>query len=161
MNDSFDQTDKKILEILQHEGRISNLDLARRINLSPPATLTRVRRLEASGIIADYVALLARERLGYDMMCFVSVTLQMHQLEQVERFRQAVQAMPQVLECHHVTGDHDYLLKVVVQNRQDLEHFVMQYLTPIQGIARIQTSLVLNEIKQTTVLPIPPPQDSI
>lgn len=155
MNIYFDETDAKILSILQGEGRISNRDLADHINLSPPATLMRVRRLEEMGIIAGYVALLGRERLGYDMVCFVSVTLQMHQLEQVERFRQAVQAMPQVLECHHVTGDHDYLLKVVVQNRQDLERFVMAVLTPIQGISRIQTSLVLNEIKHTTVLPIP------
>jgi Lrp/AsnC family leucine-responsive transcriptional regulator len=159
MNDYFDEIDREILIILQSNGRITNVELAQQINLSPPATLSRVRRLEARGYIADYVALLGRERLGYDMVCFVNVTLQMHQIEQVERFRQAIQAMPQVLECHHVTGDYDYLLKVVVKNRQDLEQFVMQYLTPIQGVARIHTSLVLNEIKQTTALPIPLPDD--
>lgn len=157
MNASLDETDARILEILQREGRISNRELATRVNLSPPAALMRVRRLEAMGIITGYVALLGREQLGYDMVCFISVTLQMHQIEQVERFRRAVSAMPQVLECHHVTGDYDYLLKVVVRNRQDLERFVMAQLTPIQGIARIHTSLVLNEIKHTTRLPIPSP----
>ncbi len=151
----LDESDRKILSILQRNGRISNVDLAGLINLSPPATLTRVRRLEHGGFISNYIALLAREKLGYDMVCFINVTLQIHQIEQVERFRQAVHAMPQVLECHHVTGDHDYLLKIVVKNRSDLEQFVMTYLTPIKGIARIQTSLVLNEIKHTTELLIP------
>ncbi len=155
MNAGLDETDAKILQILQREGRISNRELAARVNLSPPATLMRVRRLEAMGVITGYVALLGREQLGYDMVCFISVTLQMHQVELVERFRRAVSAMPQVLECHHVTGDYDYLLKVVVKNRQDLERFVMAQLTPVQGVARIHTSLVLNEIKHTTQLPIP------
>jgi len=151
----FDDIDREILKILQTDGRISNVELAQRINLSPPATLTRVRRLEEAGFIEGYAALVSRERLGYDMVCFVSVTLSLHQIEQVERFREAVQTMPQVLECHHVTGDYDYLLKIVVKNRRDLERFVMEYLTPIKGIARIHTSLALNAVKQTTVLHIP------
>ena len=131
------------------------MELAQRINLSPPATLTRVRRLENLGFIDDYVALVNREKIGYDMICFVSVILSVHQIEQVEGFRNAVQTMPQVLECHHVTGEYDYLLKIVVKNRQDLEQFVMAKLTPIPGIARIHTSLVLNEIKRTTAMEIP------
>lgn len=156
----LDELDRAILRIVQQDGRISNLDLARQINLSPPATLARVRRLETAGFITGYAALLGRERLGYDMVCFISVTLQIHQLDQVERFRQMVQAIPQVLECHHVTGEYDYLLKVVVQNRKDLEHFVMEVLTPISGVARIHTSIVLNEVKHTTVLPVLDSADS-
>ena len=155
MNILLDEIDRQILTLLQTNGRISNVELAQLINLSPPATLTRVRRLEKAGFIEGYVALVDRERIGYDMICFVSVTLSLHQLEQVEQFREAIQAMPQVLECHHVTGDYDYLLKAVVKNRHDLEQFVMSQLTPIKGIARIHTSLVLNEIKRTTKMEIP------
>jgi len=151
MNDELDQT---ILDILQVAGRISNAELAKRVNLSPPATHARLRRLEEQGYIQGYVALLNREKMGYDMLCFISVTLQLHQPEQVGDFRAAVQQMPEVLECHHVTGAYDYLLKVVVGSRKSLEQFVMQRLTPIPGIAHIQTSLVLSEIKYTTQLPI-------
>lgn len=154
MTDLLDDLDRAILMTLQQRGRISNVDLARQINLSPPATLTRVRRLEDLGFISAYVALVDHERVGYDMVCFVNVTLSVHQVEQVERFRQAIQNMPRVLECHHMTGEYDYLLKIIAKNRHDLEHFVMAELTPVSGIARIKTSLVLTEIKRTTVITI-------
>lgn len=146
--------DEAILRILQEEGRISNVELASRVNLSPPAVHARLKRLEQRGVIRQYTAVLDRELIGYDMMCFISVTLQLHQLEQVDDFRQRMLELPQVLECHHVTGDHDYLIKVVVRNRKDLEQFLMKDITSIPGVARIQTSLVLSEIKSTTALPI-------
>ena len=148
------ETDRVILEVLQAEGRVSNAELARRINLSPPATLARVRRLEEEGFIRRYVALLEPERVGYDMTCFISVSLQMHTEEQVARFRDSIQEIPEVLECHFVTGEFDYLLKVVVRNRAALEQFVVNRLTPIPGVARIYTSLVLTEVKSNTALPL-------
>lgn len=151
---ALDEIDRMILRILQGEGRISNADLARMINLSPPATHARLRRLEESGCIRRYVALLDPEKLGYDMICFVHVSLQLHQPEQVENFRAAVSEIPEMLECHHVTGDYDYLLKVAIRNRKDLERFVIERLTPIPGVARIQTSLALSEVKSSTALPI-------
>lgn len=150
----LDEIDRTILQLVQDNGRISNADLARHTNLSPPAIHARLRRLETEGFIRSYAAVLDREALGYDMLCFISVTIQIHQLDAVENFRQAVTEMPEVLECHHVTGEYDYLLKVAVANRQALEHFVMAKLTPISGIARIHTSLVLSEIKSTTTIPI-------
>jgi len=150
----LDKLDTEILEILQTEGRISNAELARRVNLSPPATLVRIRRLEESGYIQRYVTLLDRQQAGYDLLCFVRVSLQLHDVEQVMGFREAVQQLPEVLECHHVTGDYDYLLKVVAQNTRDLENFLLHQLTPIPGVARIYTSLVLNEVKVTTVIPL-------
>ena len=150
----LDELDKIILQILQSEARISNAELARRVNLSPPATLARVRRLEENGFIEGYAALVNRREMGYDMLCFVSVSLQLHDVEQVTGFRDAVGKMPEVLACHHVTGDYDYLLKVVAHNTKDLENFLLQKLTPIPGVARIHTSLVLNEVKSTTVIPI-------
>ena len=154
-NNALDETDRYILQILQAEGRISNVDLAQRVNLSPPATHARVRRLEEQGFIRQYVALLDPAKVGYDMLCFVRVSLQLHQSQPVERFGEIIQDMPEVLECHHITGEYDYLLKVAVRNRKDLERFAVERLTPISGVARINTSLVLSEVKSTTALPIP------
>ena len=153
-NMALDDLDRAILSILQAEGRTSIADLARRIDLSAPATHARLRQLEEAGYIQRYAALLDRERVGYDMLCFIQVGLQLHQPEQVEAVRVAMRDLPEVLECHHITGEYDYLLKVVVRNRKDLERFVLERLTPIRGIARIHTSLVLTEVKSTTALPI-------
>jgi DNA-binding Lrp family transcriptional regulator len=153
-NEVADELDDAILRVLQEDGRISNVELANRVNLSPPAVHARLKRLEERGFIRQYVALLNRERIGYDMLCFINVSLQLHQQDNVENFKQRMLEMPQVLECHHLTGEFDYLLKVVVRNRQDLEQFVVNQLTPIPGIARIYTSVVLSEIKSTTALPL-------
>lgn len=150
----LDETDLAILRELQVDGRISNVELAQRINLSPPATHTRLKRLQEQGTIRRYVALVDQEQLGYDMICFVNISLSLHQVEELESFRDVINEMPQVLECYHVTGEFDYLLKVVVRNRKDLQRFVVQELTPIHGVARIYTSLVLSEVKSTTALPI-------
>lgn len=148
----MDDIDRAILGEIQQDSAISQVELARRVSLSPPAVHARMRRLEELGIIRQYVALLDREKAGYDMLCLVNVTLQMHQLEQVNNFRAAVQRMPEVLECFFVTGDYDYLLKVIVRNRKELEQFLMDKLTPIPGVARISTSLVLSEVKNTTAI---------
>ncbi|MBP7691293.1 MAG: Lrp/AsnC family transcriptional regulator [Anaerolineales bacterium] len=152
--DLLDDLNRAILRALQANGRLSNLELARRIRLSPPATHARVKQLEAAGYVRGYVALVDRERAGFDLLCFISVSLQLHQPEQVRNFPQAVAQMSEVLECHHVTGEADYLLKVVVRHRKELEHFIMERLTPIPGVARVQTSLVLDELKSTTALPV-------
>ena len=150
----LDELDKRILDELQKDARISNAELARRVNLSPPATHARVKRLEEKETIQHYVALLDRQRTGYDMLCFVRVSLQLHDLAQVIGFHEAVRKLPEVLECHHVTGDYDYLLKVVAHNTEDLENFLVNRLTPIPGIAQIHTSLVLREVKNSTILPL-------
>lgn len=153
-DEQLDDVDRAILQVLQNDGRISNVDLANRVSLSPPAIHARLKRLEQRGYIRQYVALLDREKVGYDMLCFIEVSLQLHQPAQVENFRQVIQQMPEVLECHHVTGEYDYLLKVVVNSRKDLEQFVVNRLTPIPGLARIHTSLALAEVKSTTALPV-------
>ncbi len=153
-SEGLDSLDKSILRLLQAEGRTSNAELARRVNLSPPATHARLKRLEEQGYIRKYVALVDPEKAGFDMLCFINVGLQMHTAEHVAHFRAAVKEIPEVLECHHITGEYDYLLKVVIHNRKDLENFVVNRLTPIPGVARIYTSLVLSEVKATTALPL-------
>ena len=152
--EKLDYIDLKLLKIIQKQGRISNAELARQLGLSPPATLARTKRLEDKGVIRSYAALVAPESVGYDMLCFVHVSLQLHQSQQVEQFERAVMEMPEVLACHHVTGEYDYLLKVVTRNRKDLKRFAVERLTPIPGVARIYTSLVLSEVKSNTALPL-------
>ena len=150
----LDQLDKDILKELQKDARVSNAELARRVNLSPPATHTRVRRLEEDGYIHNYAAIINRQKAGYDLLCFIGISLQLHEIEQVTGFHNIIEKMPEVLECHHVTGEYDYLLKVVARNTEDLEDFLMNRITPIPGVARIHTSLVLRESKASTEIPL-------
>ena len=153
-NMMLDRVDKSLLRALQADGRLSNVQLAKKISLSPPATHSRLKRLEKDGYVRQYAAIVDREKAGYDLLCFIHISLQMHKVEQVEKFREATRRMPEVLECHHITGEYDYLLKVVLKNRKDLERFVVDKITPIPGVARIHTSLVLTEVKATMALPL-------
>jgi Lrp/AsnC family leucine-responsive transcriptional regulator len=151
---SLDDIDRAILRELQADGRATNLELARRVGLSPAATHARVRTLERRGAIRGYTAIVDRDVLGFDLLCLISISMQVHQYESVGRLREVIRAMPEVLECHHLTGEYDYLLKVALRNRRELERFVVERLTPLPGIARIHTSLVLSEVKSTTTLPL-------
>jgi DNA-binding Lrp family transcriptional regulator len=151
---TLDHLDYTLLCALQEDGRLSNAELARRVDLSATGLHKRLRRLEEAGVITRYVALVDPEALGYDMLCFVQVTLQRHEPDAVENFRREVQAMPEVLECHHLTGEFDYLLKVVVRNRKHLERFILEALTPVRGMDKIRTSLVLSEIKAASAVPL-------
>ncbi|MCB0157374.1 MAG: Lrp/AsnC family transcriptional regulator [Caldilineaceae bacterium] len=150
----LDELDRKIVRTLQADGRISNVELARRVSLSPPAVHARIRRLEEQGYITGYRGMVQREYLGYDMLCFVHIGTALNSPEQIGEVRSALAEIPEVLECHHITGDFDYLIKVVVRNRQDLDHFVVNKLATISGIDRINTSIVLTEVKNTTQIPV-------
>jgi DNA-binding Lrp family transcriptional regulator len=151
---ALDDIDRSILIALQTDGRMSNLDLSRTVGLSPAATHARARRLETAGVIRGYAAIVDPEATGFDLLCLISISMQLHQATAVERTRDAIRAMPEVLECHHLTGQFDYLLKVALRDRRALERFVLERLTPLPGIVRIQTSVVLAEVKSTTALPI-------
>lgn len=154
MNKHLDEKDRALLKHLQVDARITNTELAKRVELSAPGLQKRVRKLEELGVIERYATLLNRETLGFDMLCFVQVTLQRHEPEAIRRFKEIVQSMSEVMECYHVTGEYDYLLKVVVRNRKHLEQFLVEKLTPIQSMDTIRTSLVLSEIKATTAVPL-------
>ena len=151
---ALDGVDLRVLTLLQRDGRQSSVDLARSVRLSPPGLMKRLRRLESDGIIRGYAALVRRELVGLDLLCFVQVTLAHHQPQMVAGFSKAIQAMPEVLECHHMTGDYDYLMKVVVRNHLHLETFLVESLTKVPGVDRIRTSIVLKEIKSETALPL-------
>lgn len=150
----LNELDLAILRHVQEDGRISNVELASRIGLSPPATHARLKRLRSNGYIRKYVALLDQEKVGFDMTCFVNISLRMHGPDELSGFRNSVSRLPEVLDCYHVTGEFDYLLKIVVRNRKELQQFVEKEITPIPGVARIYTSLVLEEIKGSTSLPL-------
>ncbi len=154
---SLDDLDRHILRLLQQDASQSAAELARRVDLSAPGLQKRVRKLQEAGVIRAQVALLAREAVGLDLLCFVQVNLTHHQPDAVQGFRRAVEELEEVLECHHLTGEFDYLLKIVARNHRDLEAFLVERLTPIAGVDKIRTSIVLNEVKSSTALPLAPP----
>ena len=150
----LDRKDRQILHLLQESGRLSSAELARRVDLSPAGLQKRLKKLEGNGFIDRYVALVNREALGLDVLCFAQVTLTRHQSECASQFCDRVRRLPEVLECHHLSGEFDYLLKVVVTSHRHLARFLSEQITQIPGVDRIRTSIVLDEIKVSTSLPL-------
>lgn len=148
----FDQLDHAILRELQENGRISVADLGRKIHLSPPAVHQRIKRLERAGVIRQYVALLDREAAGYELLGFIRVSIQSHTRAHLSEIRAAINAMPEVLECYHTAGSYDLLLKVLVRDNKELERFINDQLMTLDGVDRLETSIVLNEMKSTTAV---------
>jgi Lrp/AsnC family transcriptional regulator, leucine-responsive regulatory protein len=156
MEAPLDDIDRRVLNALQEDGRISNAELAKRVGLSRAATHARVRKLERLGVITSYTAIVDPETVGFELLCLVGIAMTLHSHENIARARAAIVEMPEVLECYHVTGDFDYILKVAVRSRADLQRFILERLTPVPGIARVNTSLVLGVEKSTTALPLEP-----
>jgi Lrp/AsnC family leucine-responsive transcriptional regulator len=150
----LDATDRRILTVLQKEGRMTNADLSERVNLSPSACHRRVQRLEADGFIADYVALLDARKLGRPTTVFVEITLSGQADEVLEAFERAVQRVPDVLECHLMAGTADYLLKVVAHDTEDFARIHRQQLARLPGIAQMHSSFALRTVFKTTALPV-------
>jgi len=150
----LDELDRRLLAHLQADARITSVELARRLHLSSAGLQKRVRKLEDRGVIERYATVLSRSAVGLDLLCFVQVSLAHHQPGSVKLFPDRVRRLPQVLECHYLTGEVDYLLKVVVASHQELERFLFEKLMTIAGIDRIRTSIVLKEIKASTALPL-------
>jgi len=151
---SLDDTDRRILRVLQKSGRMSNSDLADKVNLSASACHRRVQRLEADGYIKDYVALLNARKLGLPTTVFVEITLQAQADEVLEAFEAAVARVPDVLECHLMAGSADYILKVVAEDTEDFARIHRQYLTRLPGVAQMQSSFALRTVFKTTALPV-------
>lgn len=151
----LDRYDRMILERLQRDGRISNQDLADAISLSPSPCLRRVRRLEEEGLIDGYVALLNARKLGLTLMAFIQIAMDKHTPERFDRFEAKVANFPEVLECHLITGQTaDYLLKVIVEDMDAFQQFLLNKLTRIEGVSSVQSSFVLKSPVRTTALPV-------
>ena len=150
----IDATNKKILRILQKEGAITNAELASRVGIAPATTLERVKKLENSGIIKKFVALVDPEKVGKGITAFVEISLNDHSSKAVKLFNKEVRKIPEVLECYHVAGDTDYILKVVTADIKSYELFAIEKLAHIANVGRISTRFVLSEVKRETCIPI-------
>ena len=151
---ALDTVDLKILALLQVDGRISINDLAGKVGLSPSPCLRRVRILEKSGVIARYVAVLDQRAVGLPVSVFVSVKLEKQNEDLLDKFAKTIARWPEVLECYLMTGPRDYWLRVVVPDLAAYERFLKQKLTRIEGIASIDSSFALEQVKYTNVLPV-------
>lgn len=150
----LDATDRRILTVLQKDGRISNADLAERINLSASACHRRVQRLEQDGYIGQYVALLDARRMGRPTTVFVEITLQGQADDVLDAFEREVARVPDVLECHLMAGSADYLLKIVAQDTDDFARIHRQYLSRLPGVAQMQSSFALRTVFKTTAIAV-------
>ena len=150
----LDAIDRKILAVLQQDGRKSIAELAEQVGLSPSPCLRRVRMLEEAGVIARYVAVLDQQSVGLPVSVFVSIKLESQREEALDRFAKAIARWPEVLECYLMTGPRDYLLRVVVADLAAYERFLKQKLTRLSGIGSIESSFALEQVKYTNVLPL-------
>jgi len=150
----LDPTDLRILKVLQEDSSISNVELAKRVSLSASPTLARVKQLEADRVISRYVALVDPPMLGLKMNVFIQVSLEKQESAALARFEQAVSHFDEVMEVYLMTGDADYLLRIVVPDIQALEGFILNHLTRIPGIKNIRSSFALKQVKYKTALPI-------
>lgn len=152
-NIGFDELDRAILNELQINARITNATLARKIHLSQPAVHNRIKRLEKQGVIQRYSARIDREIIGYDLLCFLQIRTD-GAPEHIRCIQDTVQALAQVQECHHLTGEYDILLKIIVHSRQELSDFVKAHIAPLEGIQQLQTNIVLSEFKSSGDVPL-------
>jgi Lrp/AsnC family leucine-responsive transcriptional regulator len=150
----LDAIDRKILALLQQDGRMSLAALADKVGLSPSPCLRRVRLMEKAGIIARYVAVLNQRAVGLPVSVFVSIKLESQREEALTKLGKAIARWPEVLECYLMTGPRDYLLRVVVADLSAYEQFLKQKLTRLDGIASIESSFALEQVKYTNVLPV-------
>ncbi|THB78629.1 MAG: Lrp/AsnC family transcriptional regulator [Desulfobulbaceae bacterium] len=150
MDFTLDQIDIKILDVLQQDGRITNARLAEIVGISAPSMLERVKKLVAAGVIDRYVALLNHQLLGYELMAMVVVSLSLHQVSSLRTVIDQLAALEEVQECYQLTGDVDFLLKVVTRNMESYTSFVNNKLSGIPGIQNIKTSFVLDTVKSST-----------
>ena len=151
---ALNRTDRKLLEILQKDGHLTNLELASQVNLSPSACLRRVRALEKAGVIRGYAALVDPRKVGLGLTGFVTVKLEKRGRMPTDAFARAVQAWPEVMACHAMTGEMDYLLRVQVEDLDHFSRFVMDHLLKHPGVLDVKSSFVLEAVKETTALPL-------
>ena len=158
---SLDAIDRHILRLLQDNGRMTNAALAEAVGLTPTPMLQRMKKLEQSGVIRRYAAIVDGASVGRGTTAYVQVKLAEHKLGTHQRFIEAAAGFPEVLECHHVAGEEDFLLKVVVRDIDEYERFLLHRLTRIQGIDRVKTTFVLSTSKSDTAVPVEDPAEEV
>jgi len=151
----LDPIDLKILAALQRDSSLTNVELARRVHLSPSPCLARVKALHKSGVIRRYVALVDPEAVGLGVSVFISISLREQNTAALAEFERRIEACDEVMECYLMTGDADYLLRVVVPDIRALERFILDRLSPIPGVEKIRSSFTLKQVRYKTELPLP------
>jgi Lrp/AsnC family transcriptional regulator, leucine-responsive regulatory protein len=151
---SLDRYDRTLLQVLQREGRITNSELAARVHLSESSCLRRVRALEAAGLIEGYAAVINQSRAGCPVNVFVSITLERQERADLRAFEEAVRKVPEVMECYLMSGEYDYLVRVVVADTADFERVHSQHLTSLPHVARVHSSFALRTVQKSRELPI-------
>ena len=150
----LDQTDKKIIEILQENGRITNNELAKQVGLTTTPTLERVKRLEKNGIIKGYTAWIDRQKVGKGLTVFCSIKLAVHQMQEMQGFSEHIAGIPEILACYNITGEYDYLLHVIVKDTNEYEKLLRSKLTRIPGFEQIHTGIVLSVVKEQSKISV-------
>ena len=154
MATELDKIDFKILRLLQENGRITNLLLSQEIGLSPAPTLERVRKLEMSGFIKSYHALVDEEKLGLGIKTFIQVSLDFHQKNTIQTFIDEIKSIKEITECHHVTGQCDFVLKVYVRDIKSYEQLIMEKISRISAVKTFQTMMILSTSKKEPIVPL-------
>ncbi len=153
--DKFDRYDRILLQTLQSKGRASNVELSEQVNLSPPQCYRRVQRLEQEGVIRGYSAQVDAAALGLGVTAFVNLNIAREQFKQVRELEKAIRQFPEILECYTISGDFDYLLKVVAVDLKSLSSFLTDRLMQVPGVAGVRSMVCLEEIKPASPLPLP------
>ena len=148
----MDTIDKKLLQLLQHDTKKTTKELSLKLNLSVTAVYERIKKLEREGIIAKYVVLLDKEKVGKNVVVFCHLKLIQHTKEFLTKFESEVVQLKEVLECHHVSGDYDYILKIAVKNMEEYREFLVTKLTTLEHIGSTHSTFMISEVKNTTVL---------
>lgn len=151
---NLDKVDCSILELLQEDSLQTTKELASKLNLTTTPVFERVKRLEREGYIENYTAQLNRKKIGLPMLVFCDVSLKEHNRDYLMQFEQEIATIPEVIECHHVAGAYDYLLKIVARDINGYQDFVKNKLASLDNIGRVQSHFVMTEVKNTTVLPV-------
>jgi len=154
MTETLDRYDRQIIATLQADGRISNQQLADQVGLSTAACWRRVKALDESGVLKQYTTIVDPQALGYDLCVLIMVSLIRHQQGHAEEFQAAVKEFPEVLQCYAVTGDADYVLRVVIQNMAAYDQFLNEKIFALPGVSQVKSNFALREIKNDTAIPV-------
>lgn len=151
----MDKIDRSIMNLLQKDGKITIKEIAERLNLTTTPVFERIKKLEREGYIESYKAILNRKKVGLPLLVFCDITLNQHQTDYIKKFEKDIQKLPEVLECYHVAGMFDYLIKVTVKDMDVYQDFVANKLASLDNIGKVQSSFVMTAVKESTFLSIP------
>lgn len=151
---NFDETDRKLLQLLQEDSKQTNKALSNKLNLSVTAVYERIKKLENNGVVSQYVALVDKRKVEKDFVVFCNIKLVQHTQDYVVKFEREVAKLNEVLECYHISGDYDYLIKVLVEDMEEFREFMVKKLTKIDHIGSTYSMFMMNEVKHTTAITI-------